>query len=174
MAGIWRGAWFAASLLWTVKAGDDRVVHKLEECPSWSWASVPKPVQYCRLPIRKIRPSSGWWEDYEYLVEAASWDLDLGRPYGGVSGCVTVRCKLLKEADMDCERHVVEDFLNRPPKSRTGVEAIHYHVQDDDVAMRDVVDAWVIPVRTRKHVVGGALEAHIGTTPRRYFCVLLG
>lgn len=154
-AGIWRDKFFGPSLLWKVsEQSSEHSVHAYS-CPSWSWASVPRQVTYAKLPTRKKSEwDTGWHSEFEYCVEPVYWNIDDSHPLDGIGGYVEVKCKLLREAEMDCEKHDVKDFLNRPPESRTGAEAIDFKVYNDSENAAATNGAWLLPVRTTKHNPG--------------------
>ena len=131
VAGIWGGQFFAPSLLWRIENKQNDDLMGSFHSPSWSWASRSQSVSYFRHPsgTDNSRPWV-WHHQVKYYPEVVSWNVD-DRGLQGVSGYVTVRCKLLREASLDCERYLVKDFLNAPPKSRSGKEAIHFEIHHD-------------------------------------------
>ena len=71
-----------------------------------------------------------------------------------MDGYVTIRCKLQREADLDCERYVVKDFLNAPPQSQSGKEAIHFETHHDFEDAAAISDSWLMLVRTNQFIPG--------------------
>ncbi|KAF2707533.1 HET-domain-containing protein [Pleomassaria siparia CBS 279.74] len=155
VAGIWREGYFAPSLLWKSSNKETGKVVKAFPCPSWSWASVSHPVTYEKLPSERNKEKH-WisYDKFEHFPKVIAWSVDdQGR--GGIHGHVTLRCKLLREDDMKCEKHHVEDFLNRPPKGRGKAEAIHYETHHDFPEAANVENSWLMPVRTKQYILTG-------------------
>ena len=156
VAGIWRERFFAPSLLWRVsdKKSDEGI--RPFRCPSWSWGSVSRPVVYTgRVPSRpnKNKPWKSY-DDTKYFPNIIRWNIDdNGRD--GVDGYVSLRCKLLREDEMDCEKHFVKDFLNAPPKPHGDAEAIHFETHHDFADAAMVEGTWLMPVRTKQYILGG-------------------
>lgn len=154
LVGIWGGQFFAPSLLWWIEVEQKDDLTSSLHSPSWSWASTSQPVKYVKHPSRtdNSRPWV-WHHEVKYYPEAVSWNIDNSR-LDSIDGCVTVRCKLLREADLDCERYVVNDFQNAPPRSRSGKEAIHFETHHDFEDAAAVSDSWLMLVRTCQFIPG--------------------
>ena len=155
IAGIWQGQFFAPSLLWWIeKPQEDATISPLN-CPSWSWASTSRPVKYVKDPscTDDSRPWV-WHNQVKYFPEVVSKCVDDSRIHD-VQGYLTVRCKMLREADLDCERYLCKDFLNRPPRSQhAGKEAIHFETHHDFEDAATILDSWLMLVRTNQFIPG--------------------
>ena len=154
IAGLWARQFFAPSILWCVdnRRNDNLVISF--RCPSWSWAFTSRPVNYIRHPsgTDDSRPWV-WHHEVKYYPELVSWVVDDSGLHG-IDGHMTVRCKLLREASLDCERYLVKDFLNAPPKSRGGKEAIHFETRHDFEDAAAISDPWLMLVRTNQFIPG--------------------
>ena len=73
----------------------------------------------------------------------------------GVSGYLTIRCKLLREVDLDCERYVCDDFPNKPPCSKIGgKEATHFETHHDFEDTVTITDSWLMLARKSQFIPG--------------------
>ncbi len=159
VVGIWEAQYFARSLLWQPDDKRQDEVTCSYPCPSWSWASASRPIQYLKHPTctDSSRPWV-WHTEVHYFPEVVNWNLE--HNVHSIGGCVIIRCKLLREADLSCERGHYPDFLNeRPgPKSLSGKEVIHFEVHHDFEDAADISDAWLLPVRTTQYISGSSVH----------------
>ena len=155
MAGVWKAQFFAPSLLWWIKEQSDEGSGSRLHCPSWSWAAVSSPVEYVNHPNNLHFKNRPWTShnEVQYYPKVISSDLD-DHGSRSIDGSITVRCKLLRENDLDrcCERHLVPDFLNSTPKSKSGKEVVNYETHHDSEDAATVSDAWLMLIRTNMYV----------------------
>ncbi len=153
VAGVWAGQFFAPSLLWQIQDQHKHHLISSQHRPSWSWASASQPVKYVKHPsgTDNSRPWV-WHHEVKYYPEVVSRNVDDGGLHG-INGYLTIRCKILREADLDCERHVVKDFLNNPPRSQ-GKEAIHFETCHDFEVAAKILESWLMLVRTCQFIPG--------------------
>ncbi|ETS86078.1 hypothetical protein PFICI_04103 [Pestalotiopsis fici W106-1] len=149
IAGMWRDQFFAPSLLWRVTNK-----HKYEylysfPCPSWSWASASRSVIYTPIPLHPRDPNKPWvwWNEWTHSPSVVDWNIT-ENGLSSIDGHVAVRCRLIREDDMECEKHFVDDFYNNPPRSQVKAEAIHFETHHDFVGAAAINDTYLMLVHT--------------------------